>query len=205
MNYFANINNLYDLKREYRRLAKLLHPDINPDEDGTNFKVMVEQYAVAQQSIIYATEPVDLHAPARVLSTILTEALTGVYKFPINLVLMVDTVLVCFSWEAGMKKIMDIKELCENLADKLQNGCKVSINVELPEKDTEMKMDGDWIFLTAGPNIPKSLGKATTMFEDKGKYYMGNAKYSWCLDISKHKTFVAQTSTDTLKKMMNKR
>ena len=45
MKYFENVKTLEDLKKEYKKLALKLHPDVNKDRDTTEeFKAMQNEY-----------------------------------------------------------------------------------------------------------------------------------------------------------------
>lgn len=43
-NYFSNIESLEQLKKEYRKLAKHYHPDLNKEDTTSNMKAINKQY-----------------------------------------------------------------------------------------------------------------------------------------------------------------
>ncbi len=58
VNYFANINDLDELKKRWRKIAKKLHPDVNKSANATSLMQAVNnQYDELNASLIRQTRP----------------------------------------------------------------------------------------------------------------------------------------------------
>lgn len=204
MKYLGNVKTEEELRQTYRNLAKKLHPDVSSTGDAVEFKILLEEYTALQKSFEEAkANAIDFNSEARVIASVIKEAVAPFDGCSIRLDLRGSGVDVIIGNECGMKTIMAVYTTIQGVKDQLE--ADIEVFMGRVEKDEMIVMypimeQGDWIFISK--KVPASMGKAESIEVYKGRYFMQNKKYTWVLDTKTRKCYVFEGDIATMKKIM---
>lgn len=206
MRYFLKQTyTLEELSKEYRKLAKTLHPDVSIEEDAeAQFKLMIEEFTTLKNmltkkpAVDYAH--VDVNAVGRALAELLKEVLEPIPMVSVVMSIQGNNVIVNVR-TGRFKRIKTVFDAVTAVVENAEGNAYVAVDSEKYPKRYVYKQ-GPSIFLTKGMDHSVALipGALNLKYNGATWLYMSNRRFAYAYNKRTGESYTYEGKLEDLKK-----